>query len=81
VFEEALGAQEIIREHLMLGLRTAEGVDLGRTRAAAGEEPLAGRQRALERLRARGDVVLEGERLHVPEARWLQLDSIVAALF
>jgi oxygen-independent coproporphyrinogen-3 oxidase len=81
VFEEALGAREIIREHLMLGLRTAEGVDLARTRAHAGADPLEGRSRALERLRARGDVVLEGERLRVPESRWLHLDSIVASLF
>ena len=81
MFEEALGAREIVREQLMLGLRTAEGVDLARARRHAGEDPLAGRERALERLQARGDVVLEGDRLRVPESRWLHLDSIVAALF
>jgi oxygen-independent coproporphyrinogen-3 oxidase len=81
VFQEALGAREIVRERLMLGLRTAEGVDLTAARDAAGEDPLAGRTRAVERLSARGDVVLEGDRLRVPESRWLHLDSIVAALF
>jgi oxygen-independent coproporphyrinogen-3 oxidase len=81
VFEEPLGPQEIVREQLMLGLRTAEGVDLARARACAGLDPLAGRQRALERLAARGDVILEGDLLRVPHARWLHLDSIVAALF
>ena len=81
VFEEQLGAQEIVREHLMLGLRTADGVDLARARERAGIDPLAGRERALQRLQQRGDLALEGDVLRVPHARWLHLDSIVSALF
>ena len=70
-----------MRERLMLGLRTSAGVDLGRAREELGIDPLAGRQRALERALERGEAVLEGDSLRVPRTRWLQLDSIVARLF
>jgi oxygen-independent coproporphyrinogen-3 oxidase len=81
VFEEPLFAQEIVREQLMLGLRTRDGVDLARARERAGVDPLAGRQAALERACARGDAVLAASVLRVPQARWLHLDSIIARLF
>lgn len=81
VEREHLGPSEIIREALMLGLRTAEGVDLAATRARAGRDPLDGRERALERRCATGDVVVEGERLRVPRSRWLHLDAVIADLF
>ncbi|MDH5491453.1 MAG: radical SAM family heme chaperone HemW, partial [Myxococcales bacterium] len=48
-WEEPIGPQEIVREALMLGLRTREGVDLEATAARAGCDPLAGRERALRR--------------------------------
>ena len=70
-----------MREHLTPGLRTAEGVNLAHARARSGVDPLGGRQRALDRLQQRGDVVLEAGMLRVPQARWLHLDSIVTALF
>ena len=79
--EERLGPAEIVREALMLGLRTREGVDLAATAERAGTDPLAGRERALERRVARGDLLHEAGRLRVPEPRWLQLDSIVVDLF
>lgn len=81
VFEEQLGAKDIIREQLMLGLRTQDGMDLSRAHASAALDPLEGRQAALARAFSRGDAVLEGSLLRVPQARWLHLDSIVAALF
>jgi putative oxygen-independent coproporphyrinogen III oxidase len=81
VFEEPLGGQEIVRERLMLGLRTHDGVDLARARDRAGIDPLAGRLAALARARARGDATLEGNLLRVPQERWLHLDSIIAGLF
>jgi putative oxygen-independent coproporphyrinogen III oxidase len=81
VFEEPLFAQEIVREQLMLGLRTCDGVDLEQTRERAGVDPLVGRHAALERACARGDAVLEASVLRVPHARWLHLDSIIARLF
>jgi oxygen-independent coproporphyrinogen-3 oxidase len=81
VFEEPLFAQEIVREQLMLGLRTCDGVDLEKARERAGVDPLMGRHAALERAYARGDAVLEAGVLRVPHARWLHLDSIIARLF
>lgn len=79
--EERLGPDEIVREALMLGLRTREGVDLPETARRAGIDPLAGRERALDRRIAAGDVIREGDRLRVPTDRWLRLDSIVVDLF
>lgn len=81
VFEEKLDAEDTIREALMLGLRTLEGVDLAALGARVGRDPRLGRERALARRLASGDVTLEGDRLRVPEARWLMLDGIVADLF
>lgn len=81
VFEEPLDAQDIIREQLMLGLRTSDGVDLQRLQADSGTSPLAGRERALTRLQDNGSIVLDGDLLRVPQARWLHLDGIVASLF
>ncbi|HEX6242680.1 MAG TPA: radical SAM family heme chaperone HemW [Polyangiales bacterium] len=81
VFEEELDAQALIREALMLGLRVADGVDLAALEARLGVDPRRGRERALERRLARGDVLLEGIRLRVPHQRWLLLDGIVADLF
>jgi putative oxygen-independent coproporphyrinogen III oxidase len=81
VFEELLDAQALIREALMLGLRMEEGVDLGALERRVGVDPRQGRERAIERRLARGDVVLAGTRLSVPRSRWLLLDGIVADLF
>ena len=79
--EERLDAETIVREALMLGLRTAEGVDLEDVARRAGIDPLEGRRGTLERRIAQGDVVHEGGRLRVPRERWLHLDGIVADLF
>ncbi len=80
-WEEHLGPQEIVREALMLGLRTREGADLDDTGRRAGVDPRAGREEALERRLERGDVILDGTHLRVPSDRWLHLDGIVADLF
>jgi oxygen-independent coproporphyrinogen-3 oxidase len=81
VFEEQLAPEDLIREALMLGLRTREGVDVARLHQRTGVDPLASRQRVLERRVARGDLALEGGVLRIPQARWLLLDGIVADLF
>lgn len=78
---EALDAEALVREALMLGLRTAEGVDLAAAAARAGVDPRAGRGRAIARRVERGDLVDEGDRLRVPRSRWLALDGVVADLF
>lgn len=81
VFEEALKPEDVIREALMLGLRTQEGVDLEQLAARVGVDPLLGRERALQKHTERGQLVRDGARLRVPESRWLMLDGIVADLF
>lgn len=81
IFEEHLTPEDRVREALMLGLRTAEGVSLARVREATGLALEDGREDALARRRARGDVELDGDALRVPASRWLMLDAIVADLF
>ena len=81
IFEEALGPQDLVRERLMLGLRTSDGMDLAAARAAIDVDPLHGRERALAQALERGDVIHQGDTLRIPHARWLHLDSIVARLF
>jgi oxygen-independent coproporphyrinogen-3 oxidase len=81
VYEESLAAGDLIREALMLGLRTAEGVCLSTLAKRVGADPLSGREQAVRRRMGQGDLVLEGARLRVPHSRWLFLDGIVADLF
>ncbi len=81
VFEERLEPEDRVREALMLGLRTARGVDLAALRDETGLDPRRGRERSIARRVERGDAALDGERLLVPTSRWLMLDSIVADLF
>ncbi|MFW6066798.1 MAG: radical SAM family heme chaperone HemW [Myxococcota bacterium] len=81
-WEEHLDAETLVREALMLGLRTREGLDLEATRVRAGADPEAPpRDAALRRATARGDLLREAGRLRVPQDRWLRLDAIVADLF
>lgn len=81
VFEETLGPEDRIREALMLGLRTAEGIALDALAARTGLDPRAGREREVARRIASGDLIEEGNRWFVPHSRWLHLDGIVADLF
>ena len=78
---EALGPDEIIRESLMLGLRTIEGMHLPDTERRAGKNPVEGREREIETALGRGDLVRDGQWLRVPQSRWLKLDGIVRDLF
>lgn len=81
VWSEALSPADRVREALMLGLRTLEGVDLAALATRTGVDPVAGRESAIARRIARGDLVRDGDRLRVPPRRWLFLDGIVADLF
>ncbi len=81
VFEEELGPDDRVREALMLGLRTREGVAFAAVRERTGLDPRAGRERAIERRVARGDLETDERGMRVPPARWLHLDGIVADLF
>lgn len=78
---EDLDGEMIVREALMLGLRTAGGVDLCAAEARAGRDPRTGRHEAIARRVARGDLIDEGDRLRVPRERWILLDGIIADLF
>jgi putative oxygen-independent coproporphyrinogen III oxidase len=81
VFEEQLEPTDVLNEALMLGLRTREGLSLARLRERTGLDPLATKQRAVERRVARGDLTIDGDVMRVPTRRWLMLDGIVADLF
>ncbi len=65
----------------MLGLRTAEGMNVRDTRRRAGTDPEAGREREIARAIERGHLVRDGDWLRVPRSRWLKLDGIVRDLF
>jgi len=78
---EELGPEEIVREALMLGLRTIDGMDLVATEMRAGRDPKAGREREIERAIERGNLLQAGDWLRVPVDRWLKLDGIVRDLF
>jgi putative oxygen-independent coproporphyrinogen III oxidase len=81
VFEEKLGPKELVREGLMLGLRTSDGVDLETLKRRAGADPLVDRRDAVERAITRSDLVLDAGSLRVPLNRWLVLDRIIADVF
>jgi oxygen-independent coproporphyrinogen III oxidase len=78
--EEWLTPTQRAEELLLLGLRTAAGMDLEHFRTAVGVAlpVLAGE--ALADAQANGLVELDAGRLRVPEARWGVLHSIVARL-
>jgi oxygen-independent coproporphyrinogen-3 oxidase len=78
---ETLGPDEIVRESLMLGLRTIEGTNCDDTKARAGVYPEVGREREVEVAIDRGDLIRDGAWLRVPQSRWLKLDGIVRDLF
>lgn len=81
ISHETLAAQDTIREGLMLGLRTSAGVHLPSLGKLAGVDPRTGRQAALQRQVAQGNLLDDGHTIQVPQTRWLHLDSIVAELF
>ena len=81
VFEESLDADDLIREALMLGLRTRDGMDLVDVETRTGRHPKLGREQAIERQIKRENLIDNGATLRVPHDKWLALDSIVADLF
>jgi len=78
---EVLSAQDRVREGLMLGLRTSDGVDLVALGERVGVEPRVGRERAIEKAVARRWITDDGRRLKVVRDKWLVADDIVATLF
>ncbi|MBX3209747.1 MAG: radical SAM family heme chaperone HemW [Labilithrix sp.] len=82
VMREALSPEALLRERIMLGLRVAEGVDLGRAGRDLDVDPWTPeRLRTVDALAERGRVVREGDVLRVPRAAWLFTDDTASRLF
>jgi putative oxygen-independent coproporphyrinogen III oxidase len=76
---EPLDGATRLRERLMLGLRTVDGVDLDNAAAELGVPAWTPRrQRATRRWLERGGLVRDGGRLRIPRDRWLLADGIIA---
>jgi oxygen-independent coproporphyrinogen-3 oxidase len=76
--EEWLGPPELALEHLMLGLRTREGVDLAHLRSL-GFEIASTNAALLDRLAAERLIVVGGDRLVPTLAGWAVADGLAAA--
>jgi oxygen-independent coproporphyrinogen-3 oxidase len=70
-FVEELTASDRVREEVLLGLRTREGI---------GRERLAGKQRLVEALVAEGLLELDATRVQATLEGWLLLDAMVSQL-
>jgi putative oxygen-independent coproporphyrinogen III oxidase len=79
---EELPADALLRERIMLGLRIAEGLDLGEAGRDLGIDPFTPeRSRAIDRLVENERLVRDGDLLRVPRAAWLFTDDTAARLF
>jgi putative oxygen-independent coproporphyrinogen III oxidase len=80
--DEQLDGATLLRERIMLGLRTKDGVDIEDAAARLGTEPYPGdRRESIARLAARGRITQQGSRITVPHAAWIWVDDTAAALF
>lgn len=73
---EDLTAEDLAIEALMLGFRTAEGIDLARFRERYGADLLAGNARLIERLEREGLLRTGGGRLVPTLEGWAVADSL-----
>jgi putative oxygen-independent coproporphyrinogen III oxidase len=78
---EELAPDDRVREGLMLGLRTTEGVSLRALAERTCVDPRVGRERAIEKAVRRGWLTDDGDRLVIPRERWLLADDIVSSIF
>ncbi|MCC6664323.1 MAG: radical SAM family heme chaperone HemW [Polyangiaceae bacterium] len=78
---EPIDAETALRERLLLGLRLAEGLDLGAAAQELGVEPWPDeRRRATARLVARGRLEQVGDVLRIPKSAWLFADGTISEL-
>jgi oxygen-independent coproporphyrinogen-3 oxidase len=76
--EEPLAPADRAREALIMGLRLAEGVDLGRIAAMSGLEPdMLVDEQAVTRLTKLALLERDGQRLRITSAAMLLLDAIL----
>ncbi len=79
---EELTSEALLRERIMLGLRMAEGIDLGAVGADLGIDPWTEeRTRTVSALVERGRLERTGDVLRVPRGAWLFTDDTVSRLF
>jgi oxygen-independent coproporphyrinogen-3 oxidase len=78
---EPLDRQTLLTERLLLGLRLRQGVDLGRAGRELGIDPWTReRTRSVERLTSTGRLARDGNRLYIPQSKWLLADGIISSL-
>jgi oxygen-independent coproporphyrinogen-3 oxidase len=77
---EELAPADLALESLMLGLRTAEGIDLAGFRGRWGFDLAAANGRLLAALATEGLVALEGERLVPTLAGWAVADALAGGI-
>ena len=79
---EELAPDALLRERIMLGLRIAEGLDLGRAGTDLGIDAFTPeRTREIDRLVEKKRLVRDGDLLRVPRDAWLFTDDTAARLF
>lgn len=79
--EETLTDDDRFNEFVMIGLRTAEGIDLGKMEAVFGAEKTAALLRESAPFLASGDLLLENDFLRLTENGKLLADRIASDLF
>jgi oxygen-independent coproporphyrinogen-3 oxidase len=78
---EPIDGQTAVSEAIMLGLRLAEGVNLGQLEARIGVSPWsAARQASIARLVRSGQLERRDDRIWIPREKWLLSDGIIAQL-
>jgi putative oxygen-independent coproporphyrinogen III oxidase len=78
---EPISPETALAERIMLGLRLADGVDLGRAEEELGSLVWTQeRARARDKLLARGKLTLEHGVASIPKQHWLFADGIIAEL-
>jgi oxygen-independent coproporphyrinogen-3 oxidase len=78
---EELSPQDLVREGLMLGLRTADGVSLGELQRRYKVDPREGRRATIAKHVSRKNLVDHQDVLVIPKDKWLVIDGIIADLF
>ncbi|WP_394822359.1 radical SAM family heme chaperone HemW [Pendulispora albinea] len=82
MFSERVDPEALLREKIMLGLRTEEGVDLeASARDLDVEAWPRDRRRAADRLASMNRLTIEGGHLSIPRSAWLFTDDTAARLF
>jgi oxygen-independent coproporphyrinogen-3 oxidase len=82
ISSETLDASALLRERIMLGLRLATGVDLGRAQRDLGIDPWTEeRTRTVAELVGRDRLARDGDVLRIPKPAWLFTDDTAARLF